>query len=150
MAASTITVERSQRTRIERAIDTLITLLDLIDADPDLESSLAWPEDGPDHLSGDLFCHDDREEEDEHGGDVQDEPHDAIDEGNDEPDLGWRNPGCGDELPADWQQPDDCFHSRVDLSFDGSGHREAKRLLRDVSRVAPRKRRRRPAPGRRA
>lgn len=140
---------RAKRARIEREIDRLIGLLDAIDGDLDLEPSLGWPEDGPDHLAENV-TQDDREQEDEHGGDVQDEPHDAIDEGNDEPDLGWRNPGSGDELPADWQQPDDCFHSRAELSFDGRGNREAKRLLRGTSRAQPKKAQRRSVSGRNA
>lgn len=79
---------RAARARIEREIDRLIELLDAIDGDLDLEPSLGWPEGGPDLFAAD-HAYDELEEEDEHGGDVVDEPHD---DGEDEPDLGWPNP----------------------------------------------------------
>jgi hypothetical protein len=37
---------------------------------------------------------DEAEKENEHGGNIQDVPHDACDEGNDEPFLGWMEK-CG-------------------------------------------------------
>lgn len=79
---------RAARARIEHEIDRLIELLDEIDGDLDLEPSLGWPEAGPDELPTD-FSHDDREEEDEHGGDVADEPHDPEDDENDNSNLDW-------------------------------------------------------------
>lgn len=83
---------RAKRARIEREIDRLIELLDVIDGDLDLEPSLGWPEDGPDHLAENV-TQDDREEEDEHGGDVVDEPHDPEGEENDSQVLEWPFPG---------------------------------------------------------
>lgn len=62
------------RAAIEDQIERLIAILDTLDADPDLEP---W-----------LGSGDDREDENEHGGDIVDEPHDDRDEGNDEPWLG--------------------------------------------------------------
>lgn len=52
---------------IGAAIDRLITMLDMLEPDPDLEPYLAG-------FDGNT---DDTEGEDEHGGDIQDEPHDA-------------------------------------------------------------------------
>lgn len=89
---------RAERARIEREIDRLIELLDAIDGDLDLEPSLGWPEGGPDLVAGDHPC-DELEEENEHGGDVVDEPHDAEDEGNDDADLGWHDPHDGRDIP---------------------------------------------------
>ena len=62
------------RAEIEDHIERLIAVLDEIDPDPDLEP---W-----------LGSGDDREDENEHGGDTVDEPHDQADEGDDEPSLG--------------------------------------------------------------
>ena len=53
----------AQRKRLEAKIEELISLLDLVDGDPDIE------------------------EENEHGGDVQDAPHDE--DVDCEPELGW-------------------------------------------------------------
>lgn len=78
----------AKRARIEREIDRLIELLDAIDGDLDLEPHLGWPEVGPDEIAMES-SHDDREEEDEHGGDVVDEPHDPEDEESDNQDLDW-------------------------------------------------------------
>ena len=76
------------RSRMEAAIERLIETLDAMDGDPDLEPSLGSPERHPSHFAT-LNCRyssqamwadggdaDEREEEDEHGGDVLDEPHD--------------------------------------------------------------------------
>lgn len=64
------------RQRIEEAIGRLIAFLDAIDGDENLEPDLA-------------DTADDREEENEHGGDVLDEPHDDQEQGDREPSLGW-------------------------------------------------------------
>lgn len=79
-----IRLDGATRQHLEDVIENLVALLDKLDGDPDLEPYLAgeyWGTGG-----------DDREDENEHGGDVQDEPHDQIDEGSDEPLLGWSNP----------------------------------------------------------
>lgn len=85
------------RKRMERAVERMIAALDALDADAedleggDLEPSLGAPEQGrcyPDQsrwaCSGDTG---EREAEDEHGGDVNDEPQGPDVEG--EPALGW-------------------------------------------------------------
>ena len=63
-----IAVRPAQRRRIEAIIEDLVKLLDFIDGDPDLED-------------------DETEDENEHAGDVLDEPHDDACEA--EPWLGW-------------------------------------------------------------
>ncbi len=55
------------RQAIERAIDALIDLLDATEPDPDDEPDLGWTSGGAHGVS------DDREQENEHGGDIQDE-----------------------------------------------------------------------------
>ena len=114
------------RQNIERGIEVLIALLDMIDGDENLEPYLAgtYPE------------AEDREEENEHAGDVHDEPHDAMEEGNDEPFLGWSNPRCGTpDFGEDWASADSCNTSSLPdenpLRFDGHGHRIGRKLLRE-------------------
>lgn len=64
----------------------LITALDMMEVDPDFEltgdeePSLGWTDRGPQATAKDA-ANDDREDEDEHGGDILDEPHDE------EPDI---------------------------------------------------------------
>lgn len=107
------------RIELEARIDALIELLDIIDGDPDLEPYLAdtYPD-----------------TEDREGGDVQDEPHDALDEGNDEPDLGWGIPRCGDlDIAEGWQAVDSCltlFRGEACADFQGDGYRIGRNLLR--------------------
>lgn len=90
--------------------ENLIAMLDQIDGDEtledvgDLEPSLGWTDRGPSALANSL--QDDREAEDEHGGDIQDEPHDQFDEGHDEPWLGWgtfgsQGPRCDGTLATE-------------------------------------------------
>ena len=124
------------RQRLEAKIDELIDLLDLIDGDENLEPYLADTV-GPPHIGGSA---DDREEENEHGGDIQDVPHDAIDEGNDEPSLGWSNPRCGQmDIPEGWtfsDVPDTALlPGDLGLIFDGDGHHQARKQLREKVRA---------------
>ena len=77
-----IKIRNMRRAQLEAYIEDLIAFLDLLDGDENLEPFLA--DTYPDV--------EDREEENENGGDVQDEPHDALDEGNDEPSLGLVKP----------------------------------------------------------
>ncbi|MCC2612650.1 hypothetical protein [Neorhizobium petrolearium] len=122
------------RRRLEAKIEELIALLDLLDGDCDLEPYLAdtYPAD------------EDREEENEHGGDIQDEPHDAREEGNDEPSLGWSNPmGLRVHVPEEAAQmaldgwlPADVPDTALipgdrGLTFDGDGHHIGRKLLRE-------------------
>lgn len=111
------------REEIEGLIDRLIDVLDALDGDPDLEEG------------GDHEYDDEREEENEHGGDILDEPHDGGED--DEPFLGWDNPRVG---PADtaegWAASDEADnpvpHGLGGLEFDYSGYRVAQSLLRDL------------------
>ncbi|RWE12434.1 MAG: hypothetical protein EOS61_14925 [Mesorhizobium sp.] len=79
-------IEKQLNDLFDRAT-TLITALDLMEADCDLEDGadaepwLGWGERGPrtvspEFLDGRGSAHDDRELEDEHGGDINDEPQD--------------------------------------------------------------------------
>ncbi|AZO23891.1 MULTISPECIES: hypothetical protein [unclassified Mesorhizobium] len=61
------------RRRIERTIEALLTILDEADGEPDLE---ATADDEP-YLAGWSGTNEDLEEENEHGGDILDEPHDG-------------------------------------------------------------------------
>lgn len=74
-----IRITPNQRRRIETLVQDLVNLLDFIDGDEDAEDNgydepwLGWG------LGGALensMATDDREEENEHGGDILDEPHD--------------------------------------------------------------------------
>ena len=72
---------RALRKRIADRIEADLALLDMLAGDADLEPSLA---------SWTLGSNDDREEENERGGDVQDEPHDP--EEDDDCDSGCADP----------------------------------------------------------
>ncbi|RWX74428.1 hypothetical protein EPK99_24915 [Neorhizobium lilium] len=107
------------RERLEAKIEELIGLLDLLDGDPDIE------------------------EENEHGGNILDVPHDAIDEGNDEPTLGWAERDgqglrigidCGPgDIARDPNDTDDIgvTGERRDLRFNGDGHHIGRKLICD-------------------
>lgn len=74
------------RQRIEARIEELIDLLDFMDGDPDFEPMLGAPEQVPqtEWYRPSARDHDERELEDEHGGDINDEPHD-----DDEREFDW-------------------------------------------------------------
>ncbi len=112
------------RQKIESRIEDLIALLDLIDGDENLEP----------YLAGTYPDTEDREEENEHAGDIQDEPHDATDEGDDEPFLGWGNPRVGiGAVGKGWTQSDEPDPNQFNITairYDGSGHRIGRKLLR--------------------
>lgn len=85
---------RAIEARLNELLDqslALITALDMMEVDPDFEPDT----DGEPWLGWTDRCQcgipDDREAEDEHGGDILDEPHDQLDQGDDEPTLGWSN-----------------------------------------------------------
>ncbi|BAV47457.1 hypothetical protein MesoLj113a_18680 [Mesorhizobium sp. 113-1-2] len=86
-------VEKRLNDLLDRAMS-LITALDLMEADCDLEDtadeeySRGWPDRGPGGAYG-CQC-DDREEENEHGGDILDVGHDG--DADSEPWLGWGDP----------------------------------------------------------
>jgi hypothetical protein len=75
---------------------------------------------------------DEREEENEHGGDIQDEPHDKHDEGDDEPFLGWRETCCqkGRIGLEDWNGVDDQGAAWADVRLSGEGYTNARNALR--------------------
>ncbi len=66
------------RQQVERAVAHLIAILDELDGDPDLEPWIGAPE----RMAGNwnpraVGANDDREDPDEDGGDIVDQPHDA-------------------------------------------------------------------------
>jgi hypothetical protein len=84
------------------ALSTLIDALDAMDGECDREPWLGSPELNPGYAASDHWAsgiNDDREQEDEHGGDVLDERHDEIDEGN-------TDYSCDDDLPIASQMSD--------------------------------------------
>lgn len=106
--------------------------LDLERDDSDKEDTLGWGQGSQAFLHVDQY--DEAEEENEHGGDVQDEPHDRLDEGNDEPFLG--------RLETIHQGPGTYSYGADDLrphalAFDGSGYINARNALRKVNGQPP-------------
>ncbi len=120
------------------ALDAMTPDVDLEDGG-DFEPSLGWPDRGIAALDMRIAQDDEREEENEHGGDVLDERHDALDEGDDEPFMGrpeWGGQGRILGLdPADAEyvftgsgdDPED--HVSEALSFNGDGKGQAKKML---------------------
>lgn len=112
----------------------------------DLERTLGW-ENGSlpyDQTRIGQFGLDECENENEHGGDICDEPHDAIDEGNDEPALGWSE-RCGMWNDPDVQRMDngvdpddiDVVCGSGPLNFNGDGAVAARTVLRNLERIRP-------------
>ncbi|MBA8843974.1 hypothetical protein FHW02_002026 [Ochrobactrum sp. RH1CCR137] len=121
---NSLAVKRFHRMMLESWIEDMIRLLDQMDGDPDLED-------------------DEIEDENEHGGDVQDEPHDPS--ADDEYSLGWPEQvtqrGVDMAVPFSSNYDVDDGHSPcerpADLEFDGSGHRQARN---DLARLVRRRR----------
>ncbi|TIQ85260.1 MAG: hypothetical protein E5X38_21255 [Mesorhizobium sp.] len=98
----TLIIDRSSRKELATSIEALIDMLDDLSPDPDLEDGadaepwLGWTDRGP-QASSNMFmdgrgsAYDDREAEDEHGGDINDEP--QADGSDDEHSLGWTEEG---------------------------------------------------------
>ncbi|MEO3385119.1 hypothetical protein [Mesorhizobium sp. CAU 1741] len=89
---------------------------------------------------------DEIEDENEHGGDILDEPHDEADQGDREPFLGWSeqcSQGRDDPSLALGDPVDDASDSYPIglLAFDGDGYHQANEMLRkaghDRVRVSP-------------
>lgn len=89
---------------------------------------------------------DECEEENEHGGDIQDEAHDAADQGDDELTLGWPegNAQRGTDVPEPFSAAYDASDSHCNgyehplfLGFDGSGYHKAKADLVALRRRRP-------------
>jgi len=125
-------LERKIDARFPLVPEEWVDVLDAIDADPDLEPD-ADDEDGAD-----------QEDENEHGGAVDDEPHD--DEGDAEPFLGWPEE-CSlyDDMAAlgvttmavdDPNDTDALPLAGSPLCFAGDGKREARELIRKAQTKA--------------
>ena len=137
------------RRGIEDAIERLIALLDTLDPDVDLEPdsddepngddepSLGWFEHGaqwevmaPTPFAADI----DIEGTNEDGGDILDEPHDARDEGDDEPNLGRLETLHQGMTSYVGEDPAHC----PGLRWDQGGHTQANQMLRERGlRTAP-------------
>lgn len=157
-----LTINSRDRVSIATTIERLIDMLDAIDGDPDLEPYLAGTYPETEDREGDtsddeatlgwgqgtqaalhVDTHNEAEEEDEHGGDINDEPHDWNEL---EPMLGW-NETCGQGEDPDVQHLDqtpdpndiDVFEGegRRPLQFDGTGYRKTQDVLRDLRRRRP-------------
>lgn len=83
MSAISLTVNPHDRLQLSTTIEKLINMLDALAPDPDVEDggdhepSLGWPNQlGPSQLDFRIGHDDDREQENEHGGDINDEPQD--------------------------------------------------------------------------
>lgn len=158
------------RRAVEDEIERLIAMLDSMEPDPDLEPwlgsgddredqcedegaqcegegdwnelepTMGWQEQGSQaHLHA--TYNDECEEENEHGGDIQDVPHDAVDEGNDEPFLGWAETcGQGPKIGID-ATPNDIDPDPQDygggLRFDGDGCLAGREVLRNLRSARP-------------
>lgn len=113
-------------------------MLDDIDGDENLEPSLGgYTGDTEDreYQCEDEGVEDDHEEENEHGGDINDAPHDQADEGNDEPNLGRLetiHQGAGSYVGAS----DDTWNG-ANLQFDGDGYLAGREVLRNLQRHRP-------------
>jgi hypothetical protein len=137
-----VTLSPDDRAGIATTIERLINMLDTMDENlketGDSEPSLGWPEyRGLSQLATNV-PHDDREEENEHGGDINDEPHDDDEL---EPFLGWSET-CGNgeavgPIPGSAALMDDPEAGDSALDFRGDGYREARRALRGRSRLTP-------------
>lgn len=116
------------------SLTALLAILDQMDGDADLEPWLASPEadmtggywggertEQGSQLHWPEGCTTDAEEENEHGGDVLDERHDSIDEGN-------TDYSCDDDLPFNSQMTDD----DRDAAFD-----EGERLIAQARAMLP-------------
>ncbi|MER9309777.1 hypothetical protein NKI51_10705 [Mesorhizobium australicum] len=83
---------------------------------------------------GGHWC-EDVEEENEHGGDILDEPHD--DQGDAEPFLGWGNTTGQTGVGLDgWNDIDTCG-DYGGLGFTGEGHEQGREMVRKLGRPEP-------------
>lgn len=111
--------------------------------DADDERTLGWELGSSPYdqscLTQGMYGPDEVEEENEHGGDINDVPHDAADCGDDEPFLGWTEK-CSQGADA-WRgrkrwvrgvDPDGAAATtlRMPLDFRGDGYRDANEALR--------------------
>lgn len=88
---------------------------------------------------------DECEEENEHGGNITDEPHDMSDEGDYEPFLGWTEKssqhgvGATEPFTSNIDMSDENFHAGNGAAcrFLGDGYSVGKRMLMDLSNRRP-------------
>lgn len=124
------------RTTLATTIETLINLLDTIEGDEnledggDLEPNIGWASDERGSRGFD-DSGDEREIEDEHGGNILDNPHDDDEL---EPFLGWSET-CGNGEAAgngadSASLMDDPEAGDSALDFRGDGYRQARQALR--------------------
>jgi len=135
-----VTLSPDDRAGIATTIERLINMLDDLDGDEnledggDLEPNIGWASDERGSRGFD-DSGDEREIEDEHGGNILDEPHDDEEL---EPFLGWSetcgNGGRLDASPGGAAFMDDPEADSSALDFMGDGYREARQALRDRSR----------------
>lgn len=120
-------LETFRRSELERRIEEMIALLDLLDDDADIEDGhddepTLGAENDHEGRSQEFWAQpsrlDESEAEDEHGGDILDEPHDddELEENGDEQDC------CRSE--------DEWHPLEPDMQFDGAGAIVAGELLR--------------------
>jgi hypothetical protein len=125
------------RATLAATIENLINLLDTIEGDENLEAtgddepSLGWPEGRGIAQLDKSIPPDDREEENEHGGNILDDPHDDDEL---EPFLGWSET-CGNgeavgPIPGSASLMDDPEAGDSALDFRGDGYRQARQALR--------------------
>lgn len=124
MAAPTMFIELTPTTRvlIENVIEDLILLLDKVDDDENREPSFDFVVDGH---------HDEQEDENEHGGDIQDVPHGDADEDDEDGHDREEDPaeaGLADMGALDLYR----LEALARRYFDGSGQRLAQALLAGV------------------
>ena len=137
-----LTITKGDRTSIATSIERLIAMLDAMDGDENLEPSLggySGDVEDREYQCDDEGVEDDAEEENEHGGDILDEPHD--DEGEAEPFLGWHETsGQGAVGLEGWSRADQdgmCPEMDGVLHFDGDGYHDGQKLLRDLQKRRP-------------
>lgn len=166
-----LTVDGKDRASISTSIERLITMLDELDPDPDIEPALGWTFEGQgaaddgdrEHDDADLertlgwelgggpynqsniamYGIDEVEDENEHGGDINDEPHDGRDD--DEPFLGWsetcgQGPKIGSSFKNDprVQTLDDVAEGgEGGTRFNGDGYVAGTKVLRNLHRKRP-------------
>lgn len=130
-----ITLKQNHRLALETTVERLINMLDDMDAgSEDLEPSHGWLNVGSQaHLHAQIL--DECEEENEHGGDIQDVPHDASDEGNDEPTLGRLETIQQTAASYTGVAEEDAVSAAV--RFDGDGCLAGRAVLRNLRSARP-------------
>jgi hypothetical protein len=137
-----VTLSLDDRAGIATTIDRLIGMLDVMDGDEnledggDLEPNIGWA--SGERSSQGFDDTDEREVEDEHGGNILDQPHDDDEL---EPFLGWSET-CGNgeavgTIPGSAALMDDPEAGDSALDFRGEGYWQARQALRNRNRLTP-------------